>query len=117
MADDQNNDNGGVHINSGIPNRAFAETAIAFGGNTFEKPLSIWYQTNIKFGGDPNGPHTDFKTWANATVQTAREMYGEDAAAKVRKSWETVGVLGNQAKVSEMPVSMQSAEAQVTSGI
>jgi Zn-dependent metalloprotease len=31
-------DNGGVHINSGIPNRAFYETAMRIGGNAWDKP-------------------------------------------------------------------------------
>jgi Zn-dependent metalloprotease len=98
MADDEQNDNGGVHINSGIPSKAFVEAAIALGGNTYDQPLTIWYKTNQKLGGDPNGPHTDFKTWANATVATAKELYGDDAAAKVRGAWEGVGVLDKQAK-------------------
>lgn len=34
-------DNGGVHINSGIPNRAFYLTAIALGGNAWEKAGTI----------------------------------------------------------------------------
>ena len=101
MPDDENNDNGGVHINSGIPNRAFAEAAIALGGNSYDKPLAIWYKTNQKLGGDANGPKTDFKTWANATVETAKEMYGADAAAKVKAAWELVGVL-SPAAVAEL---------------
>ena len=30
-------DNGGVHINSGIPNHAFYLTAVALGGNAYDK--------------------------------------------------------------------------------
>lgn len=97
MADDEQNDFGGVHINSGIPSRAFVEAAIAIGGNTYDKPLAIWYKTNQKLGGDKNGPNTDFKTWANATVDTAKELYGDDTAAKVKAAWETVGVLSSGA--------------------
>src|SRR4030067_713687 len=36
-------DNGGVHINSGIPNRAFYETAIRLGGHAWVKAGQIWY--------------------------------------------------------------------------
>jgi Zn-dependent metalloprotease len=110
MADDEQNDFGGVHINSGIPNRAFAEAAIALGGNTFDKPLAIWYKTNQKLAG-PNGPHCDFKTWADTTVETAKEMYGDDAAAKVRGAWELVGVLSPSATVAEMPKQAKSSAA------
>src|SRR5699024_6933438 len=36
-------DNGGVHINSGIPNRAFYLVATALGGNAWERAGQIWY--------------------------------------------------------------------------
>ncbi|HSW88452.1 MAG TPA: M4 family metallopeptidase [Candidatus Saccharimonadales bacterium] len=38
-------DNGGVHINSGIPNHAFALAAVAIGGYAWEKAGKIWYET------------------------------------------------------------------------
>ncbi len=38
-------DNGGVHINSGIPNRAFYVTAFNLGGHAWEKAGPIWYLT------------------------------------------------------------------------
>ena len=38
------NDNGGVHINSGIPNRAFYLAATALGGNAWEKAGRMWYR-------------------------------------------------------------------------
>src|SRR5262249_6826367 len=38
-------DNGGVHINSGIPNRAFYLTAVALGGNSWDRAGRIWYAT------------------------------------------------------------------------
>ncbi len=38
-------DNGGVHINSGIPNRAFYLAAAALGGHAWEKAGRIWYDT------------------------------------------------------------------------
>ena len=36
-------DNGGVHINSGIPNRAFALAALDLGGFTWERIGRVWY--------------------------------------------------------------------------
>src|SRR5205085_5121307 len=36
-------DNGGVHINSGIPNRAFHQLATILGGFAWEKAGRIWY--------------------------------------------------------------------------
>jgi len=38
-------DNGGVHINSGIPNHVFYLAAVAIGGNAWEKTGQIWYDT------------------------------------------------------------------------
>jgi Zn-dependent metalloprotease len=38
-------DHGGVHINSGIANRAFYLIAIGLGGNSWDKPGKIWYRT------------------------------------------------------------------------
>ena len=36
-------DNGGVHINSGIPNHAFYLAATALGGHAWERAGRIWY--------------------------------------------------------------------------
>jgi Zn-dependent metalloprotease len=38
-------DNGGVHINSGIPNHAFYRVATKLGGSAWEKAGRIWYET------------------------------------------------------------------------
>jgi Zn-dependent metalloprotease len=42
---DTTDDNGGVHINSGIPNHAFFLTATRIGGYAWEKAGRIWYVT------------------------------------------------------------------------
>ena len=41
-------DDGGVHINSGIPNRAFYLAAVSIGGNAWEKAGQIWYDALAK---------------------------------------------------------------------
>lgn len=38
-------DNGGVHINSGIPNHAFYLVAMELGGYAWEKAGRIWHVT------------------------------------------------------------------------
>ncbi|MDX6691688.1 MAG: hypothetical protein QOG15_3145 [Solirubrobacteraceae bacterium] len=89
--DDPHNDHGGVHLNSGIPNRAFYLAATAIGGNAWEKPGLIWYTTltgQLK-------PDSDFKAAADATVEVAGKLYGDGGSEQsaVQKAWQTVGVL------------------------
>lgn len=84
-------DNGGVHINSGIPNKAFYLAATGIGGNAWEKAGKIWYTTLT--GGDlPSS--ADFSAFAGATVTTARDLYGDssDEVNAVRGAWDGVGV-------------------------
>jgi hypothetical protein len=76
-------DNGGVHINSGIPNRAFYLAAVAIGGLTWEGAGRIWYDA-LTSG---LAPDTDFAGFAAATVSLASEH-----ADAVRSAWEQVGV-------------------------
>jgi len=81
---DTTDDNGGVHINSGIPNRAFYLAATAIGGDTWEGAGQIWYAALT--GGQVTAD-TDFSGFAEATVAAA----GEHADA-VSQAWATVGV-------------------------
>jgi Zn-dependent metalloprotease len=84
-------DNGGVHINSGIPNRAFCLVAQALGGNAWDAPGQIWYETLT--GGSLSSTST-FTAFAKATAATARELFGEESAEHdaVRGAWDTVKV-------------------------
>ncbi|GAA1758501.1 hypothetical protein GCM10009795_001080 [Nocardioides hankookensis] len=77
-------DNGGVHLNSGIPNRAFQLAAVAIGGSTWEGAGRVWYAA---LTGGGVGPQSDFAAFAGATVAAA----GAHADA-VGTAWETVGV-------------------------
>ena len=53
MADyiDTTEDNGGVHLNSGIPNRAFALAARSVGGHSWEQTGKVWYAALTSVGG------------------------------------------------------------------
>jgi Zn-dependent metalloprotease len=85
-------DNGGVHINSGIPNHAFYLTATALGGHSWEKAGQIWYDTLV----DKNlKSNASFATFANLTTQKASARYGAGSAEQkaVQDSWFKVGVL------------------------
>ncbi|MYT28959.1 MULTISPECIES: M4 family metallopeptidase [unclassified Streptomyces] len=95
MADyvDTELDNGGVHINSGIPNYAFYLVAQALGGFAWEKAGPIWYQT-LTAGTLPSD--ADFATFARATIEAAHALYGAGAEEDaVRKAWGQVGVNSN----------------------
>ena len=83
-------DNGGVHINSGIPNHAFYLVAQGIGGNAWEKAGQIWYVTLR----DKLGPQSDFQEAARLTYETAGELFGADSLEQqaVRKGWADVGV-------------------------
>jgi Zn-dependent metalloprotease len=84
-------DNGGVHINSGIPNRAFYLAATAIGGYAWEKAGKIWYITLR----DVLRSRSNFKNAANATIAVAGNLYGQDSNEQkaVRSAWKQVGVI------------------------
>ncbi|MFN7926653.1 MAG: M4 family metallopeptidase [Blastocatellia bacterium] len=83
-------DNGGVHINSGIPNKAFYETAIRLGGKAWEKAGRIWYITLR----DRLRPMSQFQDCANLTLAVAKELYGATSteAKAVQEGWDAVGI-------------------------
>ncbi|WP_221583316.1 M4 family metallopeptidase [Microbacterium sp. G2-8] len=83
-------DNGGVHLNSGIPNRAFHLAATAIGGFAWERAGRIWYDALVS-GLEPT---IDFAGFAAATVTAAETAYGADSpeVTAVRTGWTEVGV-------------------------
>jgi len=85
-------DNGGVHINSGIPNRAFYLVASAIGGNAWEAPGQIWYDV---LTGSAIRSDCDFARFAELTVDAAVSRFGTTSseAAAVRTAWQTVAVV------------------------
>ena len=80
-------DNGGVHVNSGIPNRAFVLTAQALGGTAWEVAGRIWYKTMLALSRD-----SQFIDCAKMTLNVAEVDYGIEAAAAVRTGWEAGGI-------------------------
>ncbi|MBK3585527.1 M4 family metallopeptidase [Streptomyces microflavus] len=83
-------DNGGVHINSGIPNRAFYLLATALGGNAWERAGQIWF--DVLTGGELTAT-ADFAEFARLTVAAAGDRFGERGEREaVLKAWSEVGV-------------------------
>jgi len=64
---DSVDDNGGVHINSGIPNHAFYLIATALGGYAWLAAGRIWYHVLVV----KLFPHAGFQDFAEATVAAA----------------------------------------------
>ena len=81
-------DNGGVHINSGIPNRAFALFAVALGGRAWETAGQVWYRALT--GGLP--ATATFAEFAAATISEAGTV-GSATADAARMAWASVGVI------------------------
>ncbi len=85
-------DNGGVHLNSGIPNRAFALACVTLGGHAWETAGPVWYAVVT---GDAIRADCDFATFAQLTVDAAASAHGDGSAthSAIRDAWVTVGVL------------------------
>ncbi len=85
---DTEEDNGGVHLNSGIPNRAFYLAATRFGGRSWERAGAIWYHALLH----NLARKSDFASAAAATMASARTLFGPEAEAVVQAAWAEVGV-------------------------
>ena len=84
-------DNGGVHLNSGIPNRAFALASVELGGFAWEHTGRIWY--DVLTSGRLK-PTADFRTFAREIVAAANDRYGSTSreARAIAGGWAEVGL-------------------------
>ncbi len=79
-------DDGGVHLNSGIPNHAFYLASDAAGGKAWETTGQVWYDALL----DPAlSARADFAMFAAVTVRVAAAADLDDV---VRSAWQQVGV-------------------------
>ncbi len=97
-------DNGGVHVNSGIPNKAAylltnggTFQGIAVSGIGFSKAQQIYYRTQTLY----NTPFTNFAGAAHNTYQACRDLVGQFGIAdgdcdSVVNAWAAVGVLAQR---------------------
>jgi Zn-dependent metalloprotease len=92
-------DNGGVHINSGIPNHAFYLTAVEIGGRAWEVAGKIWYVTLM----DKLSTNSNFQYAADASFEVAGELYGPDRREQkaVYKGWESVGIIPKKSTLAQ----------------
>ncbi|KAG0014027.1 Translation initiation factor 3 subunit b [Podila clonocystis] len=90
-------DDGGVHWNCGIPNRAFHLAAMSIGGYSWEGAGKVWYASLM----DPKSrrinlnPTHAFKEFAKLTCKHAEALGGQPWLDAVKEGWTTVGVLNN----------------------
>jgi Zn-dependent metalloprotease len=93
-------DNGGVHINSGIPNNAAYLMTMGGSNKTsgiavangigWEKAEQVWYRAATQYF----GATTDFKAAAQATLTAAADLgYSESNKATIECAWIAVGVI------------------------
>jgi Zn-dependent metalloprotease len=109
-------DNGGVHINSGILNYGFYLAAQAIGGKTYEVLGRVWYAALT----DRLRPEADFADFVQATVDIAGELFGHGGRVQriVYDAWASVGltvpVVGCAAHHTSIPRPRQRAAGIAT---
>jgi bacillolysin len=89
MPDTRSGDWGGVHINSGIPNKAFYLACKSLGrAHSWEKAGRIWYDALC----NRLGAMSQFKDAKDATVAAALALFDQAAANAVGDAWKAVGM-------------------------
>jgi Zn-dependent metalloprotease len=100
LPNDEDHDEGGVHINSGIGNHAFYLAADKIGGKAWEKTGLIWYKTLS------SGLPTDcsYEIFASHTVQVAGDLFGlgNNEQEAIREAWDGVGIQVRDLSVKEI---------------
>jgi bacillolysin len=81
-------DNGGVHTNSGIPNKAFYQFATNIGSRTIAG--KVWYTASR----DYMTSSTNFSGARAATLQAVAALYGSTSSyySGLQSAWTSVGV-------------------------
>ncbi|MCX7570658.1 M4 family metallopeptidase [Tumebacillus sp. DT12] len=84
-------DNGGVHTNSGIPNKAFYNF-VTTPGITRDNAGKVWYRALTQY----LTTNSQFIDARNATIQSATDLFGAGSAevTAVTNAWTNVGVGG-----------------------
>lgn len=83
-------DNGGVHVNSGIPNRAFYLACQTIGGYSWQKTGQIWYHALAS----TLRPAATFADAAKATAASAKVLFSNNSTEHkaIMKAWADVGI-------------------------
>jgi Zn-dependent metalloprotease len=96
LPDTRRGDWGGVHVNSGIPNRAFYLACQNLGvASSWERAGQIWYVALRSL------PSTSvFADAAMATITIAEQAFGAEGRAAVQAAWQEVEVVPRAALAS-----------------
>ncbi|MGH3448204.1 MAG: M4 family metallopeptidase [Nocardioidaceae bacterium] len=86
---DTTKDNGGVHINSGIPNHAFYLFATGLGGHAWRQAGQVWYAAATD---EELAPDSDFEAFAAVTAAHALARYDASVRQACVDAWAGVGV-------------------------
>ncbi|UWE04114.1 M4 family metallopeptidase [Laceyella sacchari] len=107
---------GGVHINSGIPNKAFYNF-VTTPGITKDNAGKIWYRALTQY----LTSYSQFIDARNATIQAATDLFGANSleATAVANAWASVGVgssgnNGGSGDAYEPNDSMSAAKAMIS---
>jgi Zn-dependent metalloprotease len=111
LPDTEEGDNGGVHTNSGIPNKAFHLAATRMGGFAWEAAGHIWYEALRA-----SSATTGFADFADTTCLKAAELFGVGGiqTAAVRSAWDDVGVAVTVAAGERAPAGVPAQAGIVT---
>jgi len=108
-------DNGGVHTNSGIPNKAFYNF-VTTAGVTRDNAASVWYRALTQY----MTSSSQFTDARNATIQAATDLFGAGSAivTAVTNAWTNVGVGATSTTPADdyEPNDSRTAAYAVTSG-
>ena len=113
LPDTPNGDNGGVHINSGIPNHAFylaieggvnrtsGLSVQGVGASNRDQIEKVFYRAFTTL----LPASATFSTARIATIQAARDLYGAGSAAEraVTQAWDAVGVTNTSSSIVRLP--------------
>lgn len=88
-------DNGGVHINSGIPNHAFYLFATAVGKDKAEK---VYYRALSNY----LTKSSQFVDCRIAVIKATTDLYGTSEVNAAKKAFDDVGIIGDQGGTYEV---------------
>ena len=95
LPNNDKNDHGGVHINSGITNHAFYQFCMLTGEYAWKMPLNVWYNALSN-----SRPDTTFAQFADHTMTWCMPQHKD----KLLEAWNRVGIVPDGTVRKENPI-------------